>query len=95
MIARGGSGKPWLYQQLLSSDDSFSPVNSNIRLNCFLTHLQGLAQLENEHQAVLQSKSLVRYYFRDIFTPQQLQDFYALSSLTEIEKYCGTICRCH
>lgn len=91
MIARGGSGKPWLYQQLLSSDDSFSPVNSNIRLNCFLTHLQGLAKLENEYQAVLQSKSLVRYYFRDIFTPQQLQDFYALVSLWEIEEYCRTI----
>lgn len=87
MIARAGSGKPWLYQQLLSSNSSFSSVDNTIRKHCFITHLQGLSALESEYQAVLQSKSLVRYYFKDNFSSEQLQQFYALSSLSEIDKF--------
>ena len=87
MIARAGSGKPWLYQQLLNSGASFLNVDNTTRKHCFITHLQGLAVLESEYQAVLQSKSLVRYYFNDIFSSEQLQQFYALRSLSEIETF--------
>ncbi len=87
MIARAGSGKPWLYQQLLAARDTFSNISNRVRINCFTTHLQSLAGLENEHQAVLQSKTLVRYYFGEVLSAQQLQFFYTLDNLREIEKY--------
>lgn len=84
MIARAGSGKPWLYQQLLAGR---GVVNRVERINCFIAHLQGLSCLESEYQAVLQSKALVRYYFRSELNTEQLQVFYGLNSLAEIEKY--------
>lgn len=93
MIARAGSGNPWLYQQLLGAPGFVDNVTDVGRVNCFMTHLHGLAQLESEHQAVLQSKSLVRYYFSDILENQQIQHFYTLDSLYEIESYLSLIFR--
>ena len=87
MIARAGCGKPWLYQHLLSDNSSSQDVSHDSRTNCFMAHLQSLSRLENEHQAVLQSKSLVRYYFGKALSPEQLQLFYTLNTLSEIEKY--------
>ncbi len=84
MIGRAGSGKPWLYQQLLTSD-VIHPVELHERIACFLLHLEGLADLESEHKAVLQSKSLVRYYFKDLFSDSQLQVFYHLPNLLAIK----------
>lgn len=85
MIARAGSGKPWLYQELLEQ----KPVEITIdnKISIFMHHLQGLADLEGEFKAVLQSKSLVRYYFRKQLTEQQLNHFYTLSSLLEIKSF--------
>lgn len=85
MISRAGSGKPWLYQQLLEGRDR--PVSYPDRVNYFMRHLRGLMHLENELQAVLQSKTLVRYYFKTIINTEQLQFFYGLTSLAAIEKY--------
>ena len=84
MIARAGCGNPWLYQQLLAESGAPIALNHTIRIDYFMMHLQGLARLESEHQAVLQSKTLVRYYFRSLLTAEALQDFYALSCLDEI-----------
>jgi tRNA-dihydrouridine synthase B len=82
MIARASTGKPWLFQELL--EGSKITVEKSARIALFMTHLKGLAELENEYQAVLQSKSLVRYYFREIGA-SFLQDFYRLSHLDEIK----------
>ncbi len=87
MIARAGSGQPWLYQHLLAENGTVLNVSHEVRRNCFMMHLIGLAELESEYQAVLQSKTLVRYYFRKMLSEQQLQLFYRLGSLGEIEKY--------
>lgn len=87
MIGRAGSGNPWLFQQLLTAPDLTVDVSLIERANCFMTHLYGLSQLESEHQAVLQSKSLVRYYFRDRLENQQLQHFYTLNNLALIEAW--------
>lgn len=84
MIARAATGKPWLYQSLLSNRSV--PVNNARQIALFLTHLHGLAALENEYQAVLQSKSLVRYYFREQLTEAFLQNFYTATSLDDIEQ---------
>lgn len=87
MIARAGSGKPWLYQQLLTAEGTFSEVNNRIKIRCFTTHLHGLSSLESEYQAVLQSKTLVRYYFGNILSAPQLTHFYTLSNLKDCVKY--------
>lgn len=84
MISRAGTGKPWLYQQLLTGSGNAHEAE---RVHYFIAHLQGLSRLENEHLAVLQSKALVRYYFKADLNTEQLQVFYGLKSLVEIEKY--------
>ncbi|MDP3560238.1 MAG: tRNA-dihydrouridine synthase family protein [Legionellaceae bacterium] len=83
MISRASTGKPWLFQALLSGSNITLEITERVAL--FMRHLHGLAQLENEYQAVLQSKSLVRYYFREQLTPAFLQDFYKLTHLQDIE----------
>ncbi len=87
MIARAGSGKPWLYQQLLADKGAFINVDHAVKIECFFEHLQGLSRLESEHQAVLQSKTLVRYYFKSTLSAQQLQSYYALNGLNQIEQF--------
>lgn len=83
MISRASTGKPWLFQELLTQ--THSPLNYSTSLSMFMTHLQGLASLESEHQAVLQSKSLVHYYFKNQLSPEFFQLYYQLKNLQEIE----------
>lgn len=85
MISRAGTGKPWLYQNLLNQETIQISANESIGL--FSQHLQGLAQLENEYKALLQSKSLVRYYFRNQLDANQLQAFYRLDKLAQVESW--------
>ncbi|KTD31602.1 MULTISPECIES: tRNA dihydrouridine synthase [Legionella] len=85
MIARAGTGKPWLYQALLN--DEPMQVNTAEQLRLFMQHLQGLALLENEHKALLQSKSLVRYYFKSQLSASHLQGFYQLDQFAQIEQW--------
>ncbi|HAT6937351.1 TPA: tRNA-dihydrouridine synthase family protein [Legionella pneumophila] len=85
MISRAGTGKPWLYQDLLNLETNDVAFDEKLKL--FMLHLEGLSRLENEHKAVLQSKSLVRYYFKKQLNEQQLQQFYHLDSLMEIKDF--------
>jgi nifR3 family TIM-barrel protein len=82
MIARGGSGRPWLYQELLQQHTALISQAEKILL--FMRHLEGLAALEDEYKAILQSKSLIRYYFKNQLTKEQLNGFYQLRSLSQI-----------
>ena len=84
MISRAGCGHPWLYQALLTGTVMSDKA---LRRRCFMDHLQGLSQLESEFQAVLQSKTLVRYYFGKNIPSQKLNEFYALQRLLDIENY--------
>ncbi len=85
MIARGGSGCPWLYQELLQQKKLV--INTSKKIDLFMHHLNNLAQLEDEYKSVLQSKSLIRYYFRDQLSKEQLAAFYTMNSLSEIEQF--------
>lgn len=87
MISRAGCGNPWLFQQLLSAHQGEFKVDNALRLACFITHLQGLSELECERRAVMQSKTLVRYYFRNLLSTEQLQSFYTLQTLAQTELY--------
>ncbi len=100
MIARAGSGHPWLYQQLLSDSSALVHPPHAERVDCFMRHLHGLSRLESEHQAVLQSKSLGRYYFKHVLCDASLQAFYALNSLNAIFMFLNhlprhTLSMCH
>lgn len=86
MISRAGTGHPTLYGTCLTGQDIM--LSTDDRIDCFMQHLQGLAQLESPFKAMLQSKTLVRYYFKEYITPEQLLRFYALESLIEIEAFC-------
>ncbi|KTD76364.1 tRNA dihydrouridine synthase [Legionella waltersii] len=85
MISRAGTGKAWIYKELLQQQSLL--ITEVQRTQLFIKHLDGLAQLENEHKAVLQSRSLIRYYFRHLLSEQQLQNAYQLSSLQEINRF--------
>ena len=87
MISRAGTGKPWLYQQLLDLEGSFCVPTVEARVAYFLEHLEALARLESEYQAILQSKTLVRYYFRQELSVQMLQVYHTLNTISEIEVY--------
>ena len=84
MISRASTGKPWLFQELLSGLSI--RIEKTQLITLFMIHLGGLASLENEYKAVLQSKSLVRYYFKGQLSSLFLQDFYQLSNLQAIYK---------
>ncbi|MGC1183355.1 tRNA dihydrouridine synthase [Legionella sp.] len=89
MIARAGSGRPWLYQELLEQRPM--DVSWSEKIGLFLTHLYGLATLEDEYKAVLQSKSLIRYYFGSLLDKSLLARFYKLDSLVGIEHFISNI----
>ena len=38
-----------------------------------MKHIEGLAELENSFKALLQSKSLLRYYFHPLLSGEQIQ----------------------
>jgi tRNA-dihydrouridine synthase B len=84
MISRAGCGAPWLYQQLLTGVNE--PITHDEVVYHLMMHLRRLAALDSEHQAVLQSKSLVRYYLKDRLNDENLRQFYCLGSLNEIEE---------
>lgn len=87
MLGRAGSGRPWLYQELLQPQHV--TVNFSEKVSLFMQHLHGLAALEDEYKAVLQSKSLMRYYFGKLLDDAFLHHFYRLESLHSIEQFIG------
>lgn len=87
MIARAGTGRPWLYQSLLSPEQPGEKLCFAQAIEVFMTHLRGLAQLQNEYHTILQSKTLVRYYFKPWLTRAELIPYYALDTFTAIEQF--------
>ncbi|HHF7373969.1 tRNA dihydrouridine synthase [Legionella bozemanae] len=85
MISRAGSGKPWLYQELLQQERVV--VRLTEKINLFMNHLHELAILEDEYKSILQSKSLVRYYFGKLLDASLLNRFYQVDSLDKIHSF--------
>ena len=63
MIGRAATGRPWLYRNLLEQRDDIPDMATRAAL--FIEHIELLAVLESPFKAVLQSRSLFRYYFRE------------------------------
>lgn len=87
MISRAGTGRPWLYQELLDNIPENFVITPALRINAFIQHLHALTNLETEYKAVLQSKTLIRYYFRNCFQSEDFMTFYQLNNLKSIENY--------
>jgi len=85
MVARAGCGRPWLFQELLLGQPVDIDLSTKIRL--FMTHLQGLALLEDDYKAMLQSKSLIRYYFKKEFSQEQFESYYQTTSLAQSDLF--------
>lgn len=79
MIARAGCGKPWIYQDLLHQ--THTPFSKVQRFELFMSHIQDLALLENEYKAILQSRALLRYYFKHELDDTKRQSLYQLTQL--------------
>jgi tRNA-dihydrouridine synthase B len=79
MIARGGTGQPWLFRQLLMQmrgENYPTPPLAEV-IGLFTQHLAGLTALCNPHQGLLESRKLLNYYFRPYFTAPQLIELFA------------------
>ena len=83
MVSRAGTGKPWIFQELLNGITLNIDVTKKVSF--FIQHLKQLALLESEYQAVLQSKSLLHYYFFKDFTVDFKQKLYQLTRIEELE----------
>jgi len=92
MISRAGTGNPWLFAQLLGK--RLPDFSLQDKIDWFITHLQGLAHLENEFKAVLQARTLVRYYFRQERQQLPYPAIFACQNISELKtclsKYLGT-----
>lgn len=75
MISRAGCGKPWLYEELLEEKYLGSLKN---RWIAFKQHILELKKLEGEFKTLLQSRSLMKYYFRDVLN---VEEFYRCETL--------------
>ncbi len=84
MISRAGTGKPWLYKELLEGKTISLSFLDKIEL--FMQHVSALSKLENEFKAILQSRSLLRYYFRAEFRTEKWSNFYQQKSLKDLKE---------
>lgn len=78
MLSRQGCGNPWLYQQLTATP---VPISIETKLDCFKQHIHHLAQLDSDFSALLQSRRLLRYYFRELIQAQQLPGLYQQTTI--------------
>ena len=89
MVSRAGCGRPWLYQSLLQPH--FTQPNKNVCIDKFIQHVHHLSLLESEHQAVIQSRKFIQYYFPELRHTEQLNAFYTLTHFDDILTYLKTL----
>jgi tRNA-dihydrouridine synthase B len=85
MIGRASVGRPWLFAQLWSEAQGhiFTPPSPAEIGALFLRHIEALSHLENETLALLQARSLSKYYLRAAALPESLQAQF--TTLTQFE----------
>lgn len=75
MIGRAGVGQPWLIKQLQTElvDERFVKPDLSEIGQIFLTHVENLITLlDSEKFAILQARTFIKYYARDIEDKTQL-----------------------
>ena len=76
MIARASVGQPWLFEKIyqeLQGNVFKEPSLKDIG-EIFLEHVEGLIELEGEKIALLQARSLGKYYVREHFNHHRFMD---------------------
>ena len=93
MISRKGTGNPWLYEKLMAEDRGEVYMNPSFEKikNLFLEHLDGLATLENEWVALLQSRKLLKYYFPDKITENDFSRYCTFTTQKEVIQFLKEI----
>ncbi len=86
MISRKGTGNPWLYEQLMMEGrgETYLPPTFEEVKNLFLEHLDGISNLEGEFLALLQSRKLLKYYFRNKISTEDFKRYCALTTKKEV-----------
>jgi tRNA-dihydrouridine synthase B len=83
MICRGSMGRPWLFAQLtaLMRGESFSAPEAASLNQLLQRHVTMLAELDGEHSALLQARSLAKYYCNLDITPYDCKTLAEFSAL--------------
>ena len=93
MISRAGTGRPWLFAELLTQQTIHMTLEQIIDL--FIEHIEKLAILENEFKALLQARSLIKYYFRPQRHTLSYADIFSRQSISSLKKHlCKTLLSC-
>lgn len=87
MLARAGCGQPWLYDSLLTGVPSHQLITLQKLTSLFKQHVYALAALESERQAILQSQSLIRYYFKQSLSCEQLEQFRKIQHVNQLDDF--------
>jgi nifR3 family TIM-barrel protein len=85
MIGRAGTGKPWLYQQLLSGVTCQPSFGKRVEL--LIEQLEHIALIDGEPSALLQARSLVRYFFKVERANIPLEHLYQCNTLTKLHQH--------
>ncbi|MCX7121883.1 MAG: tRNA-dihydrouridine synthase family protein [Gammaproteobacteria bacterium] len=89
MIGRASVGQPWLFQQITHEmrGETFSPPSNTDIGQLFLKHITGLVEMENERNAIFQSRKMGKYYARNLENKAGfLEALYSIESFSELEK---------
>lgn len=96
MIGRASVGRPWLFK-MLSFEDRGEPYAIPTKKDIgtlFLKHITGLIKLENETLAVLQARSLSKYYARAAgLCPSVYLQFNSISRFDELKSLVDLLFR--
>src|SRR3990167_2530221 len=88
MIGRASVGKPWLFA-LLQAEDRNEPFMIPTREHIhalLLKHIEDLSQLENEAHALLQARTLTKYYLRAAgLRPETYAHLHTITRLDELK----------
>jgi tRNA-dihydrouridine synthase B len=93
MISRAGTGRPWLFAELLTQQTIHMTLEQIIDL--FIEHIEKLAILENEFKALLQARTLIKYYFRPQRNILRYAEIFAIESVESLKHYlCKNLLLC-
>ena len=86
MLGRSIIGKPWLFKkiELELLDEKPLIITADTQIKLFLQHVEGLAKLDGEHSACLQSRRLAKHYFTNHLSRKTIQSLQLSTSLQEV-----------
>ncbi len=86
MISRAGTGKPWLYEEILTKarGDNFNAPDLARVKSLFFEHIEKLCEIENETVALLESRKFLKYYFGKNINEENFTAYCRLNSVKHL-----------